>query len=458
MKKRIILLLFLSQGIDCFTQINPIGNPRYNDNFSYLKQDTTARKGFNTLKNIALSDRAFISFGGEIREQYQYFKNLNFGDIPPTSKEKTVGQLWHRMLVHANLELSEKFRVFLQLNSTLRFFNPNPITPEIDENQLSLHQAFVDYYFDKNWSVRLGRQKMGYGNNRVITFREGPNTRLTFDAAILKYQNKARHIDFLAITPVISKQYIYDDQSFKEFVFGLYATEFIIEKKLLVDYYLLNFTSDRRQYNFISGSENRQNFGMRLFSQNNKFNYELEGSYQLGTFNQSKIAAYSVSSDISYKIHGNSHCVLGVVFNYFSGDEDRNDNQLNTFNQFFAKPSFGLAAPIGSSNIINLNPYLRIAPVKKLTIYSGVYFMQRQSAQDGTYTPGSTQVRPNPTQLSSTRNRHIGTQYALEAGYQLNNHFFFAVDGAYFAAGDYVKDTGNGLDITYLAFKTTFKF
>ena len=456
-KYSFFLFIVVATSSFCFSQNNPISNLRYNDDFSYLKTDTV-KKGLNSLKYIKLSKTATISFGGEIREQFQYFDNLNFGDIPPTSKETSVGQLWHRIMAHSNLEIGSNFRAFVQLNSTLRFFNPDPIAPEIDENQLSLHQAFIEYHFDKNWKIRAGRQEIGYGSNRVITFREGPNTRLTFDAAIVKYHSSKRNIDFLAITPVISNQYVFDDTSFKTFVYGVYGTEFVIDKKLLIDYYVLHFSSDTRRYNYVAGSEERQSFGFRIFSQNKKFNYELESSYQIGTFNNQKIGAYNISSDINYKIHGSSQCVVGAVFNYISGDQDRNDNRLNTFNQFFAKPSFGLAAPIGSTNIVNLNPYLRIAPIKKLSIYAGVYLMQRQSTEDGTYTPGSGQIRPNRNALFNTDKRVIGTQYALETGYQLNNHLFFAIDSAYFVAGDYVKATGNGLDITYLAFKTAFKF
>jgi hypothetical protein len=84
--------------------------------------------------------------------------------------------------------------------------------------------------------------------------------------------------------------------------------------------------------------------------------------------------------------------------------------------------------------------------------------MQRQSQQDGTYTPAMTQVRPSPIQVSISREKQIGTQYALETTYDLNYHVSFALDFAYFEAGKYVKETGKGLNILYTAFKATFKF
>jgi hypothetical protein len=168
---------------------NPINILRYNDDFSILKNDSL-KKGLSQLKYISLGKKAYVSFGGELREQYLYFDHLNFGDVPAAFQKESTGQLWQRAMVHSNLEIGSNIRVFVQLNSTLRFINPNPITPEIDENQLSLHQAFVDYNFNKNWSLRAGRQELGYGSHRLITFREGPNTRMTFDAAMLKYKSE----------------------------------------------------------------------------------------------------------------------------------------------------------------------------------------------------------------------------------------------------------------------------
>jgi hypothetical protein len=436
---------------------SPISMLRYNDDFSAMK-NAPIKKGFDNLKYISLGKNTFISFGGELREQYQYYDNLNFGDVPPTFSKASVGQLWHRAMVHSNLEIGSKIRVFLQLNSTLRFFNPNPLTPEIDENQLSLHQAFMDYSFSKNWMIRAGRQELGYGNHRILTFREGPNTRLTFDAAIVKYHNEKRKIDFLAITPVVSKQDVFDDESFEDYIFGVYGTENVIPKKLLVDYYVLNFNSENRKYNFVSGKENRQTFGLRIFSQNPKFNYELESTYQTGTFNQSDINAYAFSSDINYKIDQKLNLIIGLGANYASGDKDKSDTKLNTYNPIFAKSAFGLAAPIGSSNIENINPYIKINPIKKLSVYATVYFMQRNSDQDGTYSPGMTEVRPNPSKLFASNKQGIGTQYSIETSYALNKNISFAVDGAYFQAGNYVKETGKGLDIRYLSFKSTFKF
>lgn len=81
--------------------------------------------------------------------------------------------------------------------------------------------------------------------------------------------------------------------------------------------------------------------------------------------------------------------VVGVAGNYISGDRNSKDRKLNTYNLFFSKPQYGLAAPIGATNIATINPYMKMQPTSKLNIYTGINFLWRQSEQDGIYSPGA---------------------------------------------------------------------
>jgi Alginate export len=455
MKKIIILSMLVVSASLAQCQINMV---RYNDNFGYLKNDTISKKGLDKLKNITLFKNVNISFGGEIREQYQYYENQNFGDIPSTFTANAK-QIWQRVMAHTNIELGNKVRIFVQLGSTFRFGNPNPLTPEIDENQLSLHQAFIDYNFHKNWTVRLGRQEISYGNNRLITFREGPNTRLTFDAAILKYHSKKRKWDIFALTPVISRKGVFDDQSFEDAVVGIYATEYVIPHKLLLDSYTIFFNSDRRKYNYVAGHESRETTGLRIYSENPIFNYEIEASYQNGKFNNQEISAFGINTDVNYKVFTKNNFILGLSGNYTSGDKNQNDNQLNTYNSIFSKPPFGLVAPIGLSNIVSINPYLKINPSPKTYIFAGAYLLWRQSNQDGTYSLGtSAETRPNLTLLFASTKKDIGKLLVLESNFSINKHLTLGFDASYFLAGNYVKETGKGKDIVYVSTKIGYKF
>ena len=439
---------------------NKISWVRYEDDFTALKNDTI-KKGAAKLKYIPLGKNTTLSFGGELREQFQYYENQNFGDVPPTVTNTNAIQIMHRAMAHANIELGIKVKLFTQIGSTFRFANPDPLMAQIDENQFNIHQAFIDYKWSTNWLARIGRQEVFYGNHRLFTFREGPNNRLSFDAVKMAYQSNKKKYDLFIMTPVISKKGVFDDSSFKEVIIGLYATEKILNNYLLLDTYTLLFNTDNRSYNYIKGHESRETVGIRLHSSNTSFNYELEANYQKGKFNNLKIEAFSISADINYKLIKKHNLIAGISANYMSGDKNPTDRKLNTYNSLFSKPPFGLVAPIGLSNIVNINPYIKLNPTTNSMIYGGVYWLKRQSNQDGTYAPGAggaIQTRPNPALLYASDSYDIGTLFVMESTYFLNNHLSFGFDASYITAGNYPKETGVGNDILYVSFKSTFKF
>jgi hypothetical protein len=458
MKKIFLTIAIFYVASHIFAQ-NPIHILRYNDNFHYLKNDTITKRGLDKLKMIPIgTNDVFLSVGGEVREQLQYFDNQNFGDVPPVFESVDATQLWHRIMVHADLELGKKWRLFTQLNNTFRLFNPNPAI-EIDENALGWHQAFAEFRPNKSLSFRVGRQELGYGNNRMLTFREGPNNRLAFDAAVAKWHRKNWRIDALVAFPVFQKTGIGDDVDFQDRVMGLYATHTVVPKKLMVDYYSLYFEGNRIKYNLQGGREKRQSFGLRAFSHNPRFNYELEGTYQVGFFNGLDINAFAIAYDLKYRFFDKRKLTLGVAGNYISGDHNPTDNILTTYNLLFSKPSFGLAAPIGASNIVNTNPYIQFNPTPKLQVLGSVYFLSKQTSDDGVYSPGMVQTRPVRQELLYTSSElNLGQQYAFEVSFFHNQHWAFFADVAYFKAGQFVKATGNGDNITYVSAKTAYKF
>lgn len=451
-----LITLFFSMVVSFAIAQNKISLLRYDDNYSLLKNDSL-KKGLDHLKYISFGKRNYISFGGELREQFQVYKNLNFGDVPPTFTDISPNQLWHRFLVHSNIELGNNFRFFIQINNTLRFLNDNPVAPQIDENQLSLHQAFGEINLN-HWDFRAGRQELLYGNNRLITVREGTNTRQTFDGIVIKRRLKNGGIDFFAISPIVSKQYVFDDESFKEGLIGIYGTQYFSDRKIGLDYFIVDFQSKLRRYNYQSGSENRQTYGARLFSNFKKVNFEAEGAYQTGKFNNLTIDAYSVLADINLMILPGKRGILGFAAGAASGDINNADSKLNTFNLLYAKPAYGLAVPIGATNMISLYPYFKINPVKKLNILAQIFFLARNSNQDGTYSPGMVQNRPSREILFLSNEKTLGELYDVETNYQQTKNLSFSFDVSYFKAGSYPIGTGRGKDITYISFKSIFRF
>jgi hypothetical protein len=149
MKHIIYSLFFLISLQVVKAQPGPIKNLRYEDDWSNLKNDSVVKKGTDKLKYIPLSKskNSHISFDGELREWYEIRKNVNFGDVPPGYLADNNGVLLHRLMIHSDLWLGSRFRVFGQLNNTLEIGSLNEPIPEISVDGLSVHQFFYGASF-----------------------------------------------------------------------------------------------------------------------------------------------------------------------------------------------------------------------------------------------------------------------------------------------------------------------
>lgn len=460
---RVILLVILVLPPLVFAQPGPIKMLRYDDDFKYLKANSVTKKGIDKLKFIPFSKTAdvTISFGGELREWFEYRKNPNFGDLPPGQVEDPNGVLQHRLMLHTNVEFGNRLRVFAQLNSTFESGNPNPVIPEILVDGLGLHQLFVDIQTGKTEGptkdvFRLGRQEYSFGNELLVSSREGPNNRLAFDGITFIREKSRYNLNVFAATPVIINPRVFDNTHTEEALWGAY-TNFKKHKKNKLDLYYLGFYSERRQFNYVPGVQRRHTFGARLWNHGKSFFYDVETMYQTGKFNEFTINAANFTGEIRYVFQETFwKPMIGLGASYITGDRDSNDVQLNTYDPLYPKPVYGLATPLGPSNIAHIKPTFGIQPLDKLYFNFNWYLLSRTSTQDGTYTPSMVQVRPIPP-LSSDKYR-VGSQYTLDAFYFINKNLSFTTFLSYVRPGAYIQETGTGKNVFFWASMLQFKF
>jgi hypothetical protein len=112
---------------------------RYDEDYSVLKDDSLTNY-YTQVKYVPLNKNGntFLSFGGDVRQQYFYIKNEDWGEAP----EDKDGYIFSRLLAHADLHVGKYFRTYVELQSSLANGKEYPNSP-IDENQLDLHQAFL---------------------------------------------------------------------------------------------------------------------------------------------------------------------------------------------------------------------------------------------------------------------------------------------------------------------------
>ncbi len=453
---RIVLSSLLVCLLSFHVSAQHIARLRFDDDFSYLKSDSSTKSWDEKLKYLSIVGQATLSIGGEIREHYQNYTNVNFGQIPTSYVTRNPHQWLHRLLLHGDLQLHSNFRVFAQINNTVRFWNPNPITNQVDQNTLSFHQWFADLKLADKLVLRLGRQELLFGQERFIASREGPNNRQSFVGAHVIHQAKRIRTDLFYTHPIRLNQGAFDDEKSTEKLAGLHVKYDRVLKLLNADAFYYYFESKAREYYSSIGAEKRHTVGVHLYSNPQRFNYDFEFSRQMGTFKSLDIRAMMAVWDVNLAIM--PHRYIGFSGNYVPGDQSNQDKQLNTFNTLFARPPFGQTVALNISNTLNLSPYIRYQNGTKWIATARASFVQRTSAYDGVYTPNMSQLRPYDTKKMTSDALKLCDIYAVDVNYVPTKHYFFQAELGYCKAGTYLKETGAGENVIYFAIRNAIKF
>ena len=184
---------------------------------------------------------------------------------------------------------------------------------------------------------------MDYGSSRLVSVREGPNVRQSFDGVRLALDAGVWRVDGFAVRPVETNEGVFDDSSDSErLLWGLYAVAPLpVFPGGKVDLYFLKF--DRQEAEFSQGAadEQRSSAGIRVWNRGQPLDYNFEFVFQWGSFGSGDIRAWMVSSDTGYTFRNLPlRPRIGLKADIASGDSNPNDRDLQTFNAMFFKGEY----------------------------------------------------------------------------------------------------------------------
>ena len=398
--------------------------PTYDENWQFLSDPNQRTDRWDVVKYMRFGDGMFASLGGEARETYERFGNQDFGLSVPSPN----GYLLQRYLLHADIHLGSRLRLWTELNSSFENGRVGGPQPVIDVDKLDLEQGFVELGLIQrarvNVSVRAGRQEIAVGSGRLYALREGPNVPAGFDGVRAIAQTKSWQFDTWAARPVTTTPGIFDDSSHHEFsVWGAYVTRTGHRQTSLSAYYL---GYDQRNSSFNKGVANelRHTVGARVW-RDGTWSYDFEGMYQFGSFGTGNIRAWRGVAEASRGLAGRWNPRVKIDFDDASGDRNQSSPTLGTFNSFFQSGDYsGRAQLLGASNSIRLEPTLTLAPRRNLYISTGWGFFWRESVQDGLYgIPGNLIVPSN-----GVLGRYEGSRPIAEVRWTLTPHLSIHFD------------------------------
>ncbi|WP_031456464.1 alginate export family protein [Flavobacterium chungangense] len=449
-----LLFLFLLMGSIVSAQSFKL--LRYDENYGSLRDST--RNFYENLKFVPLNseNNFYLSFGGEARYEYVDFNNEDWGRL-------NIGQnnfLLQRYDLHADLYLGKTFRVFVQLRSALQDGRING-SRGIDEDQLNVQNLFLDVNLyqkeDKKVTVRAGRQELDYGSGRLISVREGPNARLYFTGGKIMYSSARFSVDGFAMMEDEINTGVFDNKiSKKRNLWGAYS-KIIFPKAGNLDLYYLGIRRDAAVFEEGIASEQRHTVGTRFWKYGGGFIYNLEAAYQFGSFGSGDINAWTGSIDIGYSFEDiRFKPTINLRNDYISGDKNKGNGSLQTFNPLFPKGGyFGFSPQVGPVNLIDIHPYATMDLLSTLKMQVDVVFNWRFSTQDGIYRPsGSLNLTG-----SASDERYIGTAYLANFVYSVNKYISVVSGIQYFKTGAFINDIiPNSKDGVFFNVRLGFKF
>lgn len=193
------------------------------EDWSFLKDPSLRQDVWDPLKYISLPvDGWYLSIGGGTRQVFEQVGNDNWG------KQNYRNTFYlERYVLHTDWHLGKHFRAYVELKSGLESFRQGGPRP-IDEKKLDFEEAFVELRTCEGtrWAaLDVGRQELNYGSGRLVSVREGPNVRQSFDGARLKSKIGIWRIDLWATRPDLDKPGYFDNAPDHRTAFwGVYAT------------------------------------------------------------------------------------------------------------------------------------------------------------------------------------------------------------------------------------------
>jgi hypothetical protein len=416
----------------------------YDEDTRYLHDPACRTTPLDRVKFIPLSEDhkdEYLSFGVRIRERGENYNTPNWGTGPDSS-----AYLLQRYYVHADLHAGDRVRLFGELGSSLEHGRTGGARPTIDEDKLDLHQAFLDVRLwqagKNNLTLRAGRHEMAFGLGSLISSRDGRNSRRSFDGIRVTGKRSDWTADVFAVKQAESKPGVFDDGIDPSTNFwGVYA---VGPMRAVpgghIDLYYFGFGNRSAKYDLGTAREQRETIGTRLWGRADRWDYTQEYTFQWGSFGAADIRAWAVSTETGYRLDDvRFRPRFATKADVFSGDRDRADATLGTFNTLYEKgPYFSYAELFGKRNLIDLQPSIEFEFPKRITVTPSAAFFWRYSAQDGLYAAGSG-VLEVPSQRS--RARYVGSQIATQVKWSVDRHTTLFAEFLHFFPGDFLKQS-----------------
>ena len=373
-----------------------------------------------------------LGIGGQYLVRGEVRDNADF----TTSVEDHSLAIDHRARVTFRAAAFERVGILLEFQDVRGWGTER--ASNVTEPLTGLHQGFVDVKVASFLDLRLGRQELAYGEERLVGALDWNQNSRAFDGVFMRLSASDKvtvdafgmmlkppaFIDYVDPTDGSAKKFHQSGTYF----FGAYS-RFRLVPAFGFDVYALGLAEDISTVaTGMQKDTNLATLGARLVGKaGTRFMAVAEGALQVGGSAQGNVLAGAFALRANYKIQVWGEPYLQLEFLGATGDGDPTDNQVSTFNQLFptGHAHLGFADLVGWRNTWSFKGTLGFRPWGA-HVWLDVHHFRLWDARGAWYNAGGAVFRPGDANRTDDG---MGTEFDLSITVPITR--YASVAGAY---------------------------
>ena len=322
------------------------------------------------------------------------------------------------------------------------------------QDSADLRQAWVQLSRgteERRVRLRVGRQELAFGEERLVGAGNWGNVSRTFDAVRLGFRHGGYSADVFAASVVAARDHAFDRHVDGDNLHGVYGSIRHWVPRAVIEPFAFWRLSQR--------TLDSKTFGVRWAGQlPAKFEYTMEIAGQRGSRGAADVSAWAGLWRLGRNFDGlRWKPGVRVEWNHATGDRDPNDNRFETFDVLYPTPhdKYGLADQAGWKNINHLAAIAEFKPRKGLVLQFKAHEFRLASARDGLYNAGGTLLVRDPTGRSGKR---VGSELDVQALWTARPGVLLGAGLGHLFPGEFLRKTTPGASYTFPWVGMTYSF
>ncbi len=395
-----------------------------------------------------------LQFSGEERMRMEGY---SAGGFKPANSDYYLLQ---RFRVNMKIQPVWWLKIIVQSQDAREFYKGGtPATPYQDTWDLRQAYAEIGDMEKGFFALRVGRQEINLGEERLVGSSDWTNAARSFDAARLRLHHKKFRADIFASSVVVISPTQIGAVAPGNNLYGLYGgMDNVIPNATIEPYVLWRSQSDVKSELAGIGTSDEKITGTRWVGTLPRgFDYNTDVAMERGSLVKDTIRAWAGHFALGWKAPLPWSPRSVAEYNYASGSGSSKDGSHNTFDQLYATAhdKYGLADQVGWKNThhLRMGPEWKILPRWSMAARYSDYWLA--NAHDAMYNTSNAVVAQV---ASGSAGRWVGQEMDVVSAFQLTKITRFGAGVSHIFPGTFLKLATPGQSYTapYVFFQTKF--